>query len=160
MDEGASDVDDDVFDVVVIGAGFSGLHMLHRVLESGLRVCVLERSDVVGGTWAVNRYPGARCDIESVEYSYSFSDVVEANAPGIQPGVAGNRTDTSVPPADPDREIRQRRLVRVVLVGENQCRRGEIRSDGLELERLVGRRVIRVVAEHVDGGQVARDTRE
>ena len=78
MDEGASDVDGDVFDVVVVGAGFSGLHMLHRVLESGLRVCVLERSDVVGGTWAVNRYPGARCDIESVEYSYSFSEAVEA----------------------------------------------------------------------------------
>jgi cation diffusion facilitator CzcD-associated flavoprotein CzcO len=78
VDEGASDVEGDVFDVVVVGAGFSGLHMLHRVLESGLRVCVLERSDVVGGTWAVNRYPGARCDIESVEYSYSFSEALEA----------------------------------------------------------------------------------
>ena len=78
MDEGASDVDGDVFDVIVIGAGFSGLYVLHRVRESGLRICILERADAVGGTWLFNRYPGARCDIESVEYSYSFSEEVQA----------------------------------------------------------------------------------
>ena len=69
---------DHSYDAIVIGAGFSGLHMLHRLLESDLDVCILERSDAVGGTWAVNRYPGARCDIESVEYSYSFSEIIES----------------------------------------------------------------------------------
>ncbi len=61
------------YDAIVVGAGFSGLYSLHRLREQGLRVLVLEAADRVGGTWLFNRYPGARCDIESVEYSYSFS---------------------------------------------------------------------------------------
>ncbi|OWL99949.1 cyclohexanone monooxygenase [Mycolicibacterium peregrinum] len=65
------------FDVIVVGAGFSGLYALHRLREQGLRVRVLEKADDVGGTWLVNRYPGARCDIESIEYSYSFSDEIQ-----------------------------------------------------------------------------------
>ncbi|MGE2730950.1 flavin-containing monooxygenase [Mycolicibacterium vaccae] len=65
------------FDVLVIGAGFSGLYALHRLRELGLRVQVLEQADDVGGTWLVNRYPGARCDIESIEYSYSFSEEIQ-----------------------------------------------------------------------------------
>ncbi|WP_029111520.1 NAD(P)/FAD-dependent oxidoreductase [Mycobacterium sp. URHD0025] len=65
------------FDAIVVGAGFSGLYALHRLRESGLRVRVLEKADAVGGTWLVNRYPGARCDIESIEYSYSFSDEIQ-----------------------------------------------------------------------------------
>ncbi|MGV0773165.1 flavin-containing monooxygenase [Mycobacterium syngnathidarum] len=65
------------FDAIVVGAGFSGLYALHRLREHGLRVCVLEKADDVGGTWLVNRYPGARCDIESIEYSYSFSDEIQ-----------------------------------------------------------------------------------
>ena len=65
------------FDVIVIGAGFSGLYALHRLREQGLRVRVLEKADTVGGTWLVNRYPGARCDIESIEYSYSFSEEIQ-----------------------------------------------------------------------------------
>src|SRR4249919_1120279 len=65
------------YDAVIIGAGFSGLYMLHRLRELGLRVCVLERADAVGGTWLFNRYPGARCDIESIEYSYSFSEEIQ-----------------------------------------------------------------------------------
>ena len=65
------------FDVIVVGAGFSGLYALHRLREQGLRVHVLEKADAVGGTWLVNRYPGARCDIESIEYSYSFSDEIQ-----------------------------------------------------------------------------------
>src|ERR1700758_1290123 len=65
------------FDALVIGAGFSGLYTLHRLRELGLRVAVLERADNVGGTWLFNRYPGARCDIESIEYSYSFSDEIQ-----------------------------------------------------------------------------------
>jgi cation diffusion facilitator CzcD-associated flavoprotein CzcO len=60
-------------DVAVVGAGFSGLYMLHRLRGLGLRARVFERGPDVGGTWFWNRYPGARCDIESVDYCYSFS---------------------------------------------------------------------------------------
>ncbi|RDH79783.1 NAD(P)/FAD-dependent oxidoreductase [Mycolicibacterium moriokaense] len=65
------------YDAIVIGAGFSGLYALHKLRELGLRTAVLERADNVGGTWLFNRYPGARCDIESIEYSYSFSDEIQ-----------------------------------------------------------------------------------
>src|ERR1700684_20389 len=65
------------FDAIVIGAGFSGLYTLHRLRELGLRARVLEMAENVGGTWLYNRYPGARCDIESIEYSYSFSDEIQ-----------------------------------------------------------------------------------
>jgi len=65
------------FDVLVIGAGFSGLYMLHRLRQLGLRTRVLEMAENVGGTWLYNRYPGARCDIESIEYSYSFSEEIQ-----------------------------------------------------------------------------------
>ncbi|HVE25476.1 MAG TPA: NAD(P)/FAD-dependent oxidoreductase, partial [Sporichthya sp.] len=62
-------------DAVVIGAGFSGLYLLHKLRnEMGLSVRVLEAGDGVGGTWYWNRYPGARCDSESYIYSYSFDD--------------------------------------------------------------------------------------
>lgn len=63
----------DEFDAVVVGAGFSGLYMLHRLRDTlGLSARVFEAADDVGGTWYFNRYPGARCDSES--YFYSFSD--------------------------------------------------------------------------------------
>ncbi|MFA7509750.1 MULTISPECIES: flavin-containing monooxygenase [Mycolicibacterium] len=65
------------FDALVVGAGFSGLYALHHLRELGLRVRVLERAQAVGGTWLFNRYPGARCDIESIEYSYSFSEEIQ-----------------------------------------------------------------------------------
>src|ERR1700738_3746007 len=65
------------FDAVVVGAGFAGLYMLHRLRELGLTVRVLEAGEDVGGTWYWNRYPGARCDVESVLYSYSFSPELE-----------------------------------------------------------------------------------
>jgi cation diffusion facilitator CzcD-associated flavoprotein CzcO len=61
------------FDVIVVGAGFAGLYMLHRLRGMGFSVLVLEAGSGVGGTWYWNRYPGARCDVESVEYSYQFS---------------------------------------------------------------------------------------
>jgi cation diffusion facilitator CzcD-associated flavoprotein CzcO len=61
-------------DAVVVGAGFSGLYMLHKLRGLGLRIRVLENGGGVGGTWFWNRYPGARCDIESIDYAYSFSD--------------------------------------------------------------------------------------
>jgi cation diffusion facilitator CzcD-associated flavoprotein CzcO len=61
-------------DAVVIGAGFSGLYMLHELREMGLSVRVYEKADGVGGTWYWNRYPGARCDSESHIYCYSFDE--------------------------------------------------------------------------------------
>jgi cation diffusion facilitator CzcD-associated flavoprotein CzcO/acetyl esterase/lipase len=64
-------------DVVVVGAGFAGLYLLHRLRTQGFSVLVLEAADGVGGTWYWNRYPGARCDIMSVDYSYSFDPELE-----------------------------------------------------------------------------------
>jgi cation diffusion facilitator CzcD-associated flavoprotein CzcO len=64
-------------EAIVIGAGFSGLYALHRLRELGVRTRVLEMAENVGGTWLFNRYPGARCDIESIEYCYSFSDEIQ-----------------------------------------------------------------------------------
>lgn len=61
------------FDAVIVGAGFSGMYMLHRLRQLGLSVRVLDMATDVGGTWYWNRYPGARCDVESMQYSYSFS---------------------------------------------------------------------------------------
>jgi cyclohexanone monooxygenase len=61
------------FDVVVVGAGLAGLYAIHRFLRAGLSVMCVERASDVGGTWFWNRYPGARCDVESIDYSYSFS---------------------------------------------------------------------------------------
>lgn len=64
-------------DMVVVGAGFAGLYMIHRARQSGLTVQCFEVGEQVGGTWYWNRYPGARVDIECVEYSYSFSKELE-----------------------------------------------------------------------------------
>ena len=61
-------------DAIVVGAGFAGLYMLHRLRQLGLTARVLEAGSGPGGTWFWNRYPGARCDIESMQYSYQFSD--------------------------------------------------------------------------------------
>jgi cation diffusion facilitator CzcD-associated flavoprotein CzcO len=65
------------FDAVVVGAGFAGLYALYKLRAQGLTVRVLEAAPEVGGTWYFNRYPGARCDVESVDYSYSFSRELE-----------------------------------------------------------------------------------
>jgi cation diffusion facilitator CzcD-associated flavoprotein CzcO len=67
----------DDHDVLVIGAGFSGLYMLHRLRSLGFSARVLEAADGVGGTWYWNRYPGARCDSESYYYCYSFDPELE-----------------------------------------------------------------------------------
>lgn len=64
-------------DVVVVGAGFAGLYMLHRLRGLGLSARAFEQGSDVGGTWYWNRYPGARCDVESMQYSYSFSDELQ-----------------------------------------------------------------------------------
>jgi cyclohexanone monooxygenase len=64
-------------DVLIVGAGFAGLYMLYKLRELGFRAQVVEAGSDVGGTWYWNRYPGARCDIPSIEYSYSFSPELE-----------------------------------------------------------------------------------
>ncbi len=61
-------------DAVIVGAGFAGLYMLHRLRGLGLSARVFEAGADVGGTWYWNRYPGARCDVESMQYSFSFSE--------------------------------------------------------------------------------------
>ncbi len=61
-------------DVVIVGAGLAGLYAIHRLRGMGLSVRAYEAGSGVGGTWFWNRYPGARCDVESLEYSYAFSD--------------------------------------------------------------------------------------
>lgn len=64
-------------DAVVVGAGFAGLYMLYRLRQLGLTARGFEAGSGVGGTWYWNRYPGARCDVESLQYSYSFSDELQ-----------------------------------------------------------------------------------
>jgi cyclohexanone monooxygenase len=64
-------------DIVIVGAGFGGLYMLYRARQLGLSARVFERAGDVGGVWYWNRYPGARCDVESMQYSYSFSDALQ-----------------------------------------------------------------------------------
>src|SRR5262249_22660744 len=61
-------------DVAIVGAGFAGLYMLHQLRKMGMSALVFEAGAGVGGTWYWNRYPGARCDVESMQYSFSFDD--------------------------------------------------------------------------------------
>ncbi len=62
------------FDVIIVGAGIAGMYMLYRMRELGLSVHVIEMASDIGGTWYWNRYPGARCDTDTMEYSYSFDE--------------------------------------------------------------------------------------
>jgi cyclohexanone monooxygenase len=66
-----------VFDALVLGGGFGGIQMLHKLQELGIEAIALEAGDDVGGAWYWNRYPGARCDVESLVYCYSFSPVID-----------------------------------------------------------------------------------
>jgi cyclohexanone monooxygenase len=70
-------LESNAYDAIVVGAGFAGLYMLHRLRLQGMRVRVFEAGDGVGGTWFWNCYPGARCDVESMQYSYSFSEEIQ-----------------------------------------------------------------------------------
>ena len=92
------------FDVVVVGAGFAGLYLLYRLRSLGFSAKAIESADDVGGTWYWNRYPGARCDIESIDYSYSFD-------PGARARVAVVRAicDAARDPALPRPRGRQAR---------------------------------------------------
>jgi len=74
---GQQDGHDDILDVVIVGAGFAGMYMLHRLRGLGFKARVFEAGSGVGGTWYWNRYPGARCDVESVQYSYQFDDALQ-----------------------------------------------------------------------------------
>ena len=67
----------DQIDVVVVGAGFAGLYALYKMRKQGFSVVAFERGSGVGGTWYWNRYPGARCDAPSMQYSYQFSEALQ-----------------------------------------------------------------------------------
>ena len=93
---------------MVIGAGFSGLFMNHRLRDTlGLDVHVIETGAGVGGTWYWNRYPGARCDVESMEYSYQFSDDLQAEWKwteryATQPEILRYKVQRTAPPPSTD----------------------------------------------------------
>src|SRR5581483_1660963 len=76
MDQDGTAAED--LEAIVVGAGFAGLYMLQRLRDAGFTVRLYEAAPSVGGTWYWNRYPGARCDVESMEYSYSFSPELAA----------------------------------------------------------------------------------
>ena len=65
------------YDVIVVGAGFAGMYLLHLLRRAGFSARVYERGSDIGGTWYWNRYPGARCDVRSIDYSYSFDADLE-----------------------------------------------------------------------------------
>ena len=70
--------DKNIYDLVIIGAGFAGLYSLYKAKLANLNVIAIERASNVGGTWYWNRYPGARCDVESMQYSYQvFNELQE-----------------------------------------------------------------------------------
>ncbi|MGE0764962.1 MAG: flavin-containing monooxygenase [Hyphomicrobiaceae bacterium] len=69
----ANSTSSDGIDVIIVGAGVAGVYAIHKLRELGLKARAYEKGDDVGGTWYWNRYPGCRCDVESLEYSFSFS---------------------------------------------------------------------------------------
>jgi cyclohexanone monooxygenase len=71
------DMSSNMIDVVIVGAGFAGLYMLYRLREHGFSAKIIEVADGIGGVWYWNCYPGARCDIETMQYSYSFSEELQ-----------------------------------------------------------------------------------
>ena len=60
------------YDIAIVGAGFAGLYMLYKFRDSGMSIRVFESASDIGGTWYWNRYPGARCDVESMQYSFFY----------------------------------------------------------------------------------------
>ena len=65
------------FDAIIVGGGFAGIYALYNMKKLGLSARVFEAGTDVGGTWYWNRYPGARCDGDSLDYSYSFSNELQ-----------------------------------------------------------------------------------
>ncbi len=76
-DPGTSEHGAPDLDTLIVGAGFAGLYLLHRLRGAGFRARVYEAGGGVGGTWYWNRYPGARCDVESMSYSYQFDEALQ-----------------------------------------------------------------------------------
>jgi len=76
-DDGEKGLSGGAYDVLIVGAGWSGMYMLHQCRRLGLSARILEKGPSVGGTWYWNRYPGLRCDVESMEYSYSFDPALQ-----------------------------------------------------------------------------------
>jgi cyclohexanone monooxygenase len=70
-------IEENELDMLIVGAGFAGVYQLHRARGIGMKAKVLETGSGVGGTWFWNRYPGARCDVESLDYSYSFDEALQ-----------------------------------------------------------------------------------
>ena len=64
-------------ETLIVGAGLAGIRTLYALRQQGIAATVLEASEEIGGVWNHNRYPGARCDVESFDYSYSFSKELE-----------------------------------------------------------------------------------
>ena len=77
VDEKAEILPGDRFDAIIVGAGFTGLYMMHVLRQKGFTARLVDAASDVGGTWYWNRYPGARCDIESMQYSYQFSEELQ-----------------------------------------------------------------------------------
>lgn len=77
MERSTARVSGHLLDLVIVGAGFAGLYLLHRARSMGLSAQVIEAAGDVGGTWWWNRYPGARCDVESMQYSYSWDEALQ-----------------------------------------------------------------------------------
>ena len=106
------------YDVVIVGAGFAGMYMLHRARGIGLTARAFEAGDGVGGTWYWNRYPGARCDIESMQYSYQFSDELQqewewSERYATQPEILRYANHVAVPlRPSPRHPVRHPRVVR------------------------------------------------
>jgi cyclohexanone monooxygenase len=68
---------DELHDVIIVGTGFAGVYGLHKMRQAGFKVLAIEAGDDVGGTWYWNRYPGLRCDVDSLEYAYAFSEELQ-----------------------------------------------------------------------------------
>src|SRR5664279_3971284 len=72
-----SDGSPEHFDIVMIGAGFAGLHSVYKFRQAGYKVRAYEKGGDVGGVWYFNRYPGARCDCPTYIYSFAFSEELQ-----------------------------------------------------------------------------------
>ena len=133
--EGSQAAPSDV-DVVVVGAGFSGLYLLHRLRRLGFSTRVLDAAGDVGGTWYWNRYPGARCDIPTTDYTYSFDpelerdvDVVgEVRHPARDPGLPAVTSPTATTSAATSRS----RPGSTSAVWDEPAARWRLRTDGGE----------------------------
>ena len=127
------------YDVVVIGAGFAGMYAMYRAQQAGLSVHGFEAGTDVGGTWYWNRYPGARCDVESVDYSFSFDDAAPAGV-DLERAVRDPAGDPRLPAARcpalrPLRSLLLRRARRRVRAG-----RGKRLLAGRDRRRQLGAR--------------------